>query len=172
MSYSNQASSQSAYSNVQPIWKFCFLYIITYGFYEIPWSHKHWKFIKEREGLQINPWWRAIFLPFTLYWLAKKILLLAEEKRYRSKYSPAAIVAFYWLFRILSFSDTIVSYITFILSCLLLLTIVKAANSFWEKEQPNLPVRQNWTIGEVIWTVFGISFWILVIIASQMPENN
>jgi hypothetical protein len=149
------------YSNIQPVWKFVFLYMITSGIYQIPWGHKHWKFIKQREGLKINAWLRSCLLPFTLFWLAKRIFALAEEKGYSEKPSPAAISSLFWFFVFLAYK---LDLIIFSFSFFALLTVLKAANFYWEKEQPNLPLRKSWTGGEIAWAVSGIIFWLLVLI--------
>jgi hypothetical protein len=52
-----------------------------------------------------------------------------------------------------------------------LLTVLKAANFYWEKEQPNLPLRTSWTGGEIAWTIFGVIFWLLVLIGLFMPTE-
>lgn len=79
--------NQSKFSHVMPIWKFCTLYIFTWGIYQLPWAHKQWKFIKEREHLNIRPWVRSWLLPFYLYSLCQKVFALAEEQGYRVKAS-------------------------------------------------------------------------------------
>jgi hypothetical protein len=154
------------YSNIQPVWKFVFLYIITFSIYEIPWGHKHWKFIKEREGLQLNAWLRSWFLPFTLFWLAKRIFALAEDKGYPEKPSPGAITALFWFFIVLVQLPDPLGYMFFFFSLFPLLTILKAANFYWEKEQPNLPIRTSWTGGEIAWTVFGVILWLFILIVA------
>lgn len=164
----NRTANNQQYSNVQPIGKFCFLYIITFGLYLIPWGHKHWKFIKEREGLNINAWLRSWFLPLTLYWLAKKIFALAEVKGYREKPSPALINGLYVFFLVLRrLPDPI--WLISLFSFLPLLTILKAANYYWKKEQPYLPLKQSWTGGEIAWAVLGVIFWLLVLIGLFVP---
>lgn len=164
MNQYSQTQQIQQYSNIQPVWKFIFLYIITYGVYQIPWGHKHWKFIKEREGLKINAWLRSWFLPFTLFWLAKRIFALAEEQGYRKKPSPAAITSLFWFFVVLeALPGDFISLIS-LLSFLPLLTLLKAVNFYWEKEQPNLPIRKFWTSGEIAWTVFGGIFWVFVLV--------
>jgi hypothetical protein len=170
---SRQLSNKIEYSNVQPVWKFYFLHIMTWGIYEIAWSYKHWKFIKERENSKINLWMRSIWLPFTLYWLAKKMFLLAEEKGSKTKYSPTAIAIFYWFVLILPFNlPDALSFILVFFSALPLLRVLRSANYFWEQEQPNLPIRQTWTGGEVAWIVSGIFLWLWNIYSFLMPANN
>jgi hypothetical protein len=137
---------------------------MTWGVYEIAWGYKHWKLIKQRENSKINPCLRGIFLPFTLYWLAKKIFLLAEEKGSTTKFSAAAVVGLYWFLLVLSAnSPNFLQLNLLILSFSPLLRVLRAANYFWEKEQPNLPVRKTLTIGEVAWIIFGIFSWLLML---------
>ena len=161
--YSQTAQIQQ-YSNIQPVWKFIFLYIITFGMYQLPWAHKHWKLVKEREGLEINAWLRSWFIPFTLFWLAKRIFALAEYKGYREKPSPAAITSLVWFFVVLGKLPNIIGLLLFLLTFFPLLTVLKAANFYWEQEQPNLPLRKSWTGGEIAWTIFGGIFWVLVLV--------
>jgi hypothetical protein len=168
------------FSNVQPIWKFCFLCIITVGIYQLPWAHKLWKFIKERDNLKISAWGRSWFLPFFLYSLCQNVFPLAEEQGYRKKYSPFQITLFYWFFIVLSrFHDPLSLFYWFftvlsrfhgplsligLLSFVPLLSILKAMNYYWEKKQHHLPKRTSFTSREIIWIVFGVIIWFLVIL--------
>jgi hypothetical protein len=196
MNQYSQTGQFQQYSNIQPVWKFIFLYIITIGIYQLPWGHKHWKLVKEREGLKINTWLRSWFLPFTLFGLAKRIFALAEDKGYREKPSPAVITSLFWFFVVLRLPNTIGLLFLFVLlpntigllflfvlppnpiglPALLvnffpLLAVLKAANFYWEKEQPNLPLRKSWTGGEIAWIIFGGIFWVfLLIYLSAYPD--
>jgi hypothetical protein len=106
----------------------------------------------------------------TLFWLAKRIFALAEEKGYPEKPSPAAITGLFWFFVVLSgLPDPI--WLISLFSFFPLLTVLKAANFYWEKEQPNLPLRTSWTGGEIAWTIFGVIFWLLVLIGLFMPTE-
>jgi len=162
MTESNKPIGQQ-FSNVMPVWKFCFLYIITFGLYQLPWCHKQWKFLKDRENLNINPWVRAIFFQFTMYSLAQKVFALADREGYREKPSAFQVTLTYWVIIVLYQLPGIFKLISF-LAFVPLLTILKAVNYYWEQEQPNLPVRDSFTGREVAWIVFGAFFWLLVII--------
>lgn len=144
------------FSNVMPVWKFCFLCIITLNMYQLPWGHKQWKFLKDRENLNINPWLRGYFLPFTMYHLAKKVFVLAEREGYRKKPSAFQVTLIYWVIFCLAPILRIGLF-----SFIPLLTILKAVNYYWEQEQPNLPVRDSFTGREVIWIIFGIFIWLI-----------
>ena len=45
----------------------------TFGLYELYWFYKHWQYIKEREGLDIRPFWRAFFGYFFCYRFFEKV---------------------------------------------------------------------------------------------------
>ncbi|AFZ37943.1 hypothetical protein Sta7437_4479 [Stanieria cyanosphaera PCC 7437] len=146
------------FSNVMPIWKFCILYVITYGFYAYAWGHKQWKFLKDRENLNINCWLRSILFPFFMYGLYKKVFVVAEREGYRKKSSAFWGTVFYWSFGVVllfSHNDLIG-----ILSFLPLLPLLNAANYYWEQEQSHLPINTSFTIREVLWILFGIFSWI------------
>ncbi|MDQ2099287.1 MAG: hypothetical protein QQW96_16785 [Tychonema bourrellyi B0820] len=170
MTESNKPIGQQ-FSNVMPVWKFCFLMIITFGLYELPWCHKQWKFLKDRENLNINPWVRAVFFLFTMHNLAKKVFVLAEKQGYRERPSAFQVTLIYWIFFILSFLPDPFWLISFF-GVVPLLTILKAVNYYWEQEQPNLPVRKSFTGREVAWIVFGAILWLLVIIGSLLEEGS
>ena len=160
MRESNKPMGQQ-FSNVMPVWKFCLLYIITFGIYQLPWCHKQWKFLKDRENLNINPWGRACFFLFTIHSLAKKVFVLADRQGYRKKPSAFLVTLIYWICFVLGVFQ--LPFI-WIFSLIPFLTILKAANYYWEQEQPNLPVRDSFTGGEVAWIVCGAIPWLLGIL--------
>ncbi len=165
----NQSIAKEQYSNVQPIWKFCFLYIITGALYQIPWSHNQWKFIKERDNLKINAWYRSFALPFYLYNLCQKIFALAEEEGYRNRPSPFLMTLIYWTFFVLEFSPQF--RFVWLFSLIPLITILRAFNFYWAQKQPNLPIRISFTGREIVWIVVGAIYWLWVIIGLFVPEN-
>ena len=124
-------NSNQQYSNVLRDGKFCFLNIITLGFYQIPWCHKQWKFLKEKDDLNINPWLYACFSPFTIYSLAKKVFHLAEKEGYPNRPSAGGVTALYWFFLVLSISLSLL----LLLSWIPLVSILKAVNYYWEQEE-------------------------------------
>ncbi len=171
MTQPNQQIKNVQVSNVQPIWKFCTLYLFTFGIYQLPWAHKQWKFIKERENLKISPWWRSWFLPFYLYSLSQKVFALAEEQGYRKKPSPFQVTLLYWIFIVLGrLPDPL--WLIALFAFVPLLTVLKAINYYWEQQQPNIPINESFTGSEIVWIVFGVIFWLLVIIGLLIPSNT
>jgi len=170
MAQLNQVNSNEQFSQVQPVWQFCLLYIITFGFYQIPWAHKHWNFIKEKENLNITAWGRAWFLPLFLHSLCQKVFALAEQQGYTENSSPFQTTFFYWVFVVLArLPDPL--WLISLLGFVPLLSVVKATNYYWTQEQPELATRQSLTGREIVWIVFGVILWLLVILGMFAPPD-
>lgn len=43
--------------------KFILLSIASFGIYEVFWFYKNWQIMRDRDGMQVRPFWRAIFFP-------------------------------------------------------------------------------------------------------------
>lgn len=56
-----------AYFFTTSTYKLILMSIFTLGFYDIYWFYKNWVLIKERNGLYIMPFWRALFAPIWAY---------------------------------------------------------------------------------------------------------
>ena len=74
------------YVATSPI-KFIAMSLCTFGIYELYWSYKNWRFIKDRDGLEIMPFWRAFFYPLWHY-----SLLAALNKTLKSRVLSIGIV--------------------------------------------------------------------------------
>lgn len=93
--------------------KFIVLSIVTFGIYDLYWFYKNWKFIRNRDGSSISPFWRMFFAPIWCYSLSKDV----TERKGDSNLSTAALVALsyfvlsilwrlpdpYWLFGFFTF---------------------------------------------------------------------
>ena len=65
-------AAASRYFATSPI-KFIAMSLCTFGIYELYWSYKNWRFIKDRDGLEIKPFWRAFFYPLWHYSLLTEL---------------------------------------------------------------------------------------------------
>jgi hypothetical protein len=66
------AAAAPRYFATSPI-KFIAMSLCTFGIYELYWTYKNWRFLKERDGLEINPFWRAFFYPLWHYSLLTEL---------------------------------------------------------------------------------------------------
>jgi hypothetical protein len=161
------------FSNVQPIWRFCFLYIVTFGVYAIAWHHKQWKLIKDRGNLRIPPgaWVRGILFGLFMYILCRRISALAEDRGYKERFSAFSLTAFLWFSNFLGRLPSPFWFLTFF-SVIPHIPVLKAVNYYWEQEQPGLPIRKNFTGREFVWLGFGGVLWVLVLIGLFAPVSG
>ena len=156
------------FSKILPIWKFILLSVITAGIYELYWFYKTWKFLKEKNKLDISPFWRAFFSPLFAGSNAEHVLKLAKEKNYQKQYSPTIIGLSYIILDVvwrLPDPYWLISYFTF----LPMIPIVEAMNFYWLNEKPNLPLK-NFSWWQIILIIFGGIWLILVLIGVFVPE--
>src|SRR4051812_24345977 len=57
-----QAAPEPAYHHVSPV-KFIIYSICSLGLYNTYWFYKNWRYVRDRDGSNIRPFWRAIFSP-------------------------------------------------------------------------------------------------------------
>jgi hypothetical protein len=65
-------ASAAVYHHVSKF-KFILYSIVSFGLYEIYWFYKNWKYVKQRDGVDIRPFWRGLFSPIWCYSLCKDI---------------------------------------------------------------------------------------------------
>jgi len=63
-----------------PPLKFIAMSICTFGIYELYWSYRNWRFVKDRDGLDIMPFWRAFFYPLWHYSLLTELNTTLKSK--------------------------------------------------------------------------------------------
>lgn len=73
------SSASQAYFATPPV-KFVAMSLCTLGLYEIYWSYKNWHFVKDRDGSEIMPFWRAFFYPLWHYSLLTELNKALESK--------------------------------------------------------------------------------------------
>jgi hypothetical protein len=155
--HSKKINNDKDYSNYVSESKFIFLSIITFGIYELIWAYRSWKYIKEKENLDIMPFWRTFFFPFFMYGLSKKILSYAKKEKYKHNYSPATIT-FFWIFIYLfSRAESFLFYISF-LTFIPLLFPLNASNYYWGKNSNNSVVRKM-----NVWQIILMVIYVIII---------
>lgn len=87
--------SAPVYFSVSPL-KLVVMSICTLGIYDLYWYYKNWRLIKEREQLDIMPFWRAFFAYFFCYSCFKKIRGTAASLNL-NRYIAAGPLATGWI---------------------------------------------------------------------------
>lgn len=176
----NNSQNKSEYSNYQSTTRLAIFIVITGGLYQLYWFYRNWRDFKAHKNLDINVGLRtlALFIPLVnLYFVGtqfRDIHEYAEEagvKNYSLWVVIITWVLFVYLQGRLALNGNplldIVSWIFIIALIIPFLMVQKTLNSYWLKEQGDLPLKKV-SGGEVLVLIIGILFVILDIILILM----
>jgi hypothetical protein len=174
--------ARSAYSKCQEPEQLFSLCLFSFFLYEIYWYYRNWKHVKEYRGLDISPFWRTVgglvpvvslFLDFSLF---THIHDLGKNEKAETYKSPGLLVFFsaifsavYWTLFFIEQTSSIGPVIFLVRVCeiavaiaylIIPVTVQNGLNAIWKKKEPNLPVRERLTDGEIAVMIAGIVLWI------------
>lgn len=180
------SSWKQRYSNAQPTWHLLLLSVLTSGLYELYWFYKNWRHLKLHRNLCISPGWRTagLLVPilnfFLIYRQFRDIKSFALELGSETYYSPGKVALGYTFLSVASLAISLYSaqstnhsvLLGFTLICftvalaatLLLMVIQKILNACWATAQPHLPLRTNFSRGEILLLVIGGIVTILLLL--------
>jgi hypothetical protein len=152
-----------------PVSRLIMLSIASFSVYEAYWIYKNWRYIKERDGLHISPFWRGFFGLFFCHGLLRRI---HEDKEARSvllpTFSPGGL-ATGWVVLLLGAnalgrapSITASTISAFIPSFLCLVPVQIYINAVAEKRRPGERFY-HWSSGHTACLIFGIIVWALLL---------
>ncbi len=146
------------------------LSIASMSLYEVYWIYKNWRYIKERDGLDIKPFWRGIFGIFYCHSLLRRIHEDNDGRTIQEPTFSAGGLATGWVIllifaNIVSRAPGIAASIiaAFIPSFLCLVPVQNYINSVTEKRNPNQKLY-GWSSGHIVCLVFGLVIWAFLLI--------
>lgn len=170
MTDTQQTQSQTPLFLRIPVLRLIILSIVSFSLYEAYWIYKNWRYIKERDGLAIRPFWRGIFGIFFCHSLLRRV---HEDKDARLMQSPAFSpggLATGWVIllivgnvvgRLPSTAASVIS--AFVPSFLFLVPVQNYINSVEEKRSPGQGFY-GWSSGHIVCLVIGVIVWALLLI--------
>jgi hypothetical protein len=159
-----------------PVARLIILSIVSFSLYEAYWIYKNWRYIKERDRLDIRPFWRGFFGIFFCHSLLRRI---HEDQEARAvqvpTFSPGGL-ATGWVVLIIvgnlisrapGLAASVIS--AFIPSFLCLVPVQNYINAVEEKRNPGQGFY-GWSAGHIVCLVFGLIMWalILIVLPSEM----
>ena len=153
-----------------PVSRLILMSIVSCHLYEAYWIYKNWRYVKERDNLDIHPFWRGFFGIFYCHSLLRSI---NEDKEARSvqvpSFSPGGLATGWVVLLIISnvvgrapgMAISIIS--VFIPSFLCLVPVQNYVNSVSARRSPGQPYYR-WSSGHVVCLVFGVIIWALLLI--------
>jgi len=167
----------NTFSFKQPISRLLLLYVFTFGLYGIYWFYKTWKQIKEHTKATFSPGWRTVGLFIPIYNIWRIYTLFDDVKSLRIKAgftenpSPGWLTLGYIVLGGLSrLPDP--WYLLGFLSVFPLLSIQKALNEYWEKEQRDRKEKIKFSTKEIIILIIGAIFLALSLWGTFISESD
>jgi hypothetical protein len=163
------ALAAPVYFPVSPL-KLIVMSVCTMGIYELYWYYKNWSLIKEREKLDIMPFWRAFFAFFFCYSCFRSIRTTAQSLNLKRSIAagPLAagwvIVTLFWRLPDPYWLLTYFAVLFFVPVQILVNEVNKAVNPGYEENKR----FTSWNIAGV---VFGGIFFVLILLGTLVfPE--
>lgn len=146
---------QSVFFYVSPL-KLLLMSIGTLGFYEFFWFYKNWTYVREHRLRDLSPEFRALFFPFTYYYLLKEIERAGEAQRrdFNVPLLPLGIAYFFVLYVLPSVSGGL-WILCGVVGPMLLLPAQNFVNTL--NEGCPSPINSRFSIGNIIVMLFGFS---------------
>jgi hypothetical protein len=153
-----------------PISRLIIMSILSISLYEAYWIYKNWRYIKERNKLNIRPFWRGWFGLFFCHSLLRHI---HEDKDARAVQVPsfsAGALATGWVVliivgNVISRAPGIAASIiaAFVPSFLCLVPVQSYINAVTERRNPR-QAYYGWSSGHIVCLIFGIIIWAILLL--------
>lgn len=154
-----------------PVSRLVVMSIVSMGLYEMYWIYRNWRYLKERDGLKIQPFWRGWFGIFYCHSILKAILTDRQTNAIERASFSAGGLATGWIILIIlgsamgrsneaavSFLGTLISLPSF----LFFLPVQNYINRVNGRISPRPPYK-SWSAGHTVCLVWGIIIWLLIL---------
>jgi hypothetical protein len=141
------------------------LSILSMSLYAAYWIYRNWRYVKERDRLDIQPFWRGIFGILFCHSLLRRIHADEEARAVEvPTFSPGGLATGWVILMLIAnllsrapgvFASVIAAFIP---SFLCLVPVQSYVNSVTEKRNPGLPYY-GWSSGHIVCLVVGVIFW-------------
>lgn len=149
------------YSRALSVWKFALFSIASMGFYEFYWNYKSWKFFKEKDNLEVSPFWRTFFMPLFMSSLFDRFSDMLKKEGHHVNYPTAILIIFWiWINTTTIWKEPI--WLLAHLSFLSFIPVLNSLNVYWKEKSPELPEKPL-TIKEIIFLTAGILVFVLAL---------
>ena len=159
-----------------PIARFVAMSLVTLGLYEVYWIYRNWRYLSERDNLNIQPFWKGWFGIFYISSLLKTIQSDPLANRVvPARFSPGDLAAG-WIICVLlgcalsRASQPAVVFLGFVISApsfLFLLPVQQYINRVNES-LPFQPGYYRWSAGHTVLLIVGIIWWLGIFAALRL----
>ena len=156
-----------------PVARLVVMSLVTFGLYEVYWIYRNWRFLKERDNLRIQPFWRAVFGIFFIKSLLTAIKNdTAANNILPATFSPGALATGWIIFVVLGnlsqrSPEPVVNIFGLIITAPSFAFLLPAQN-YINRVNESLPIRPGyyrWSVGHIVLLVIGIVVWLLTLVS-------
>lgn len=176
--YLSEKSSNHSYKHAEApffavsLTKFVVMSICTFGIYELYWFYRNWLLIKERESLDIKPFWRAFFAYFYCVQCFTRIRSYAVRLELPISFSSAGLLATGWMVITLTWKLPDPYWLLTFLSFIPMLPVQALANCINQREAPTHFQNSRFTGWNIAMVIVGGLLVILAVIGTFLPERQ
>ncbi len=155
------------------ILKLIVLSVCTMGIYELYWYYKNWRLIKERENLDIMPFWRAFFAYFFCYSLFLKVRATANSLSV-TRSIAAGPLALSWIIVTILWQLPDPYWLVTYFAVLFLIPVQILVNDINAVSSPGHDENRRFTAWNITAVVIGGVLFLLMVYATFVPieETN
>lgn len=153
--------------------------VATLGIYQAYWMYRNWLWLREKEGLKIMPFWRAVFGVFFIYPLFDAIRRRAAARIPGFQGFAAGLSAMGWIIVTIianGLSQAEKTELGFlgifcgtVLGCLFLFPARKVIDALNRDKAGKQRPYHGWTTAQYIWLMVGGLLWLLVLVGAFVP---
>jgi len=171
--------SEAAYLYISPF-RLIFMSVLSFGLYELYWIYKNWKYAKDRDGLDIMPFWRAWWGIFHCHNLLRYIHTDRILTRWREPSFKPGLLATVWVIMKIIENITLRAGGDEITSTVLLGPLWPSFLCFLpvqiyinrvNKEMAPDARKTGFTLGHIVITLFSLIVWAGLTAALFFPEQ-
>ncbi len=148
----NDRDTSHPFSDYQPVRHFLILNFFSFGIYTFFWMFKHWQYLRDEKGMNINASFRTAFTFIYGYALFKEFEVLAVEKGYRKKL-PLGLLFLLYILLIIICNLPGPLFLVYFLVFMPLVPVVRMMNFYYLKEQEGYQVKRKLSKGEKLFLV-------------------
>lgn len=142
--------------------------ICTIGMYDFYWFYKNWKLIKDRENLEIKPFWRSFFAFFYCHSMFDRISNYSNSpSRFNSILFAALWIIIFLLWK-LPDPYSLISTFSFIP----LIVVQDHVSQINQEHSPDAASNKNFSKWNILAVAFGGALFALIVFASFLPVQD
>jgi len=154
--------------------------ILSFGIYDAYWIYKNWRYLNERDRLNIKPFWRGIFGIFYCHSLMNAIHNDPQTNALKPAQFSAGMLATGWVIlvvvaNVISRSEDprviLIGSIVTLPSFLFLIPVQNYINSVNQAVQPLPPRNKWWSFGHIVCFGVGLLCWLGLLAEYILPPE-